>query len=456
MRAYRRTLLQTCQAALACAIVACSATLALGQNGVKVSPDGVFRTITLRDPGGRLHRVRMEAAVKALPADLAKSSKLRKISLNRLENAISGALARGEQLPDEVKYLAGLTRITHVFYLPETRDIVLAGPAEPFGVNAVGRPVAATTGEPVVELRDLITALRAYGPRNAGTDVISVSIDPTQSGLQKLQQHIATNAPRLTRRNIKQFTHGMQQALGKQNVRIIGIPSQSHFAQVLVEADYRMKLIGVGLEKPPVSIRSYVSHARPGATSRNSLQRWYFTPDYNCVRVTEDGFAMQLEGKGVKLISEDQLVGADGTRARTGGVDPASQAFAAGFTAKYSQLAAKEPVFGQMRNLIDLAIVSAFLQRYDYFGHADWDMELLGDESRLPVNTLTTPRQVETAVNAVWKGSTLMTPIGGGVKVHPRNALKPSVLLKDEGNKVSAIRQGIKTSQLEASQWWWD
>jgi len=456
MKAYRQTILQTWRAAMACAVVAGFASMAFAQAGVKVSPEGVFSTITVRDPGGRLHRVRMAAALKALPSDLTKSSKLRKISLNRLEAAIGAEIARGGHLPEEMKYLAGLTRITHVFYLPESRDIVIAGPAEPFGVNAVGRPVTVATGEPVVELRDLITALRAYGPRSRGADVISVSIDPTTAGLQNLQKHIATNAPRLTRSNIKQFTRGMKDALGKQDVSIIGVPAASHFAQVLVEADYRMKLIGVGLEKPPVNIRSYVSHAKPGAKSANALQRWYFTPDYNCVRVSDDEMAMQLEGKGVKLISADELVGADGRRVHTDGVDNASRAFAADFTAKYTQLAAKEPVFGQMRNLIDLSIVSAFLQRYDYYGRSGWNMELLGDESRLPVNTLTAPLQVETAVNAVWKGSTLMTPIGGGVKLHPRNALKPSMLMKDEDRSVSAVRDGIKVNKLGATQWWWD
>ena len=52
----------------------------------------------------------------------------------------------------------------------------------------------------------------------------------------------------------------------------------------MVEADYRMKLIGIGLEKPPVRLVSYVDRAKPSDVGRNALQRWFFVPDYQCVR----------------------------------------------------------------------------------------------------------------------------------------------------------------------------
>jgi hypothetical protein len=52
---------------------------------------------------------------------------------------------------------------------------------------------------------------------------------------------------------------GLKESLGVQEVSIRGIAPTTHFAQVLVEADYRMKLIGIGLETPPVKIESYVS-----------------------------------------------------------------------------------------------------------------------------------------------------------------------------------------------------
>ena len=83
----------------------------------------------------------------------------------------------------------------------------------------------------------------------------------------------------------------------------------------MVEADYRMKLIGIGLEQPPVRLKSYVARANPRQIARNALQRWYFVPDYQCVRVSDDALAMELVGEGVKLVGEDEVVAKDGSRA---------------------------------------------------------------------------------------------------------------------------------------------
>ncbi len=87
------------------------------------------------------------------------------------------------------------------------------------------------------------------------------------------------------------------------------MPADTHFAQVLVEADYRMKLIGIGLEHPPLrQMMSWVDRVNPGTVSRNALQRWFFVPNYECVKETADDLAMELVGDGVKLVNADEVV----------------------------------------------------------------------------------------------------------------------------------------------------
>ena len=39
-------------------------------------------------------------------------------------------------------------------------------------------------------------------------------------------------------------------ALGRQDITMYGIDPRTHAGRVLVEADYRMKLVGIGLETP--------------------------------------------------------------------------------------------------------------------------------------------------------------------------------------------------------------
>ena len=130
-----------------------------------------------------------------------------------------------------------------------------------------------------------------------------------------------------------------------QKISVYGVPANTHFATVLVEADYRMKLIGIGLEQPPIRMVSYIEKARPGNVSRNAMARWYFLPDYQCVRVSDDHLAMELVGEGVKLVGANEMVASDGGRQQSGRADKASELFVASFTKKYPQLAEKSPVY---------------------------------------------------------------------------------------------------------------
>lgn len=431
--------------------------------GVVVDADNVLRVRTYEDPTGELARERFNAAKASLNPQVAVPSDRRCISLNRLEKAIEQQLAEGKQPNEEMKYLGGLTRIQYVFYYPETKDIVIAGPAEGWMIDLSGRAVGLKSGRAVIELQDLIVALRAFGPKNdnggsseEGGPVIGCSIDPTQEGLQQMQAFLQQLGGRATPNDTDFIVDGLRTALGLQKVRVMGVSPKTHFAQVLVEADYRMKLIGIGLEQPPVKMVSYVDRAQPRDVGRNALQRWYFTPDYQCVKVTDDGAAMELVGDGVKLIGEDELVSSDGQRAASGRVDRASQAFVTGFTQRYPQLADRVPVYAQLRNLVDLTIAAAYLREHDLFGQAGWTMPLFSNEAAYPVETCNAPVEVETAVTSVWRGNKLMTPVGGGVVIKPEEALISTNLLKDEKGELQKAHQEQDLSKLAEGQWWWD
>ena len=425
--------------------------------GVVVDADGVLRVQRVADPTGALQRQRIQAARAALNAELQAKSPMRKVSLTRLEKAIDAQLANDRKPTQEMRYLAGLTRVQYVFFYPETGDIVIAGPAEGWVEDLAGRVRGMQSGRPVVELQDLVVALRTFAPDKERDVAIGCSIDPTQEGLARMQQFLRTIGSTATPAQTQLIVQGLRTSLGMQNVRIMGVPANTHFAQVMVEADYRMKLIGIGLERPAVKMASYVDNASPAAVSRNALQRWYFTPDYNCVRVSEDDLAMELVGNGVKLIGEDEVVGRDGQRAVAGGGgDRASRAFVHGFTQKYGEIAERTPVYAQLRNLIDLAIAAAFIRQQDYYGKAGWTMATLGSEERLPVETYQTPLQVETAVTSVWKGNHLMTPVGGGVTIYAEQALDSPNLLPDEANKLGELHEQLDLKTLAEGQWWWD
>ena len=434
--------------------VLCVPSLVMAQAtaGVAVDAQGVLRKQLYADPGGQLARQRIEAARATLDPQLTAFNPMRKVSLNRLEQAIR----KRQGVPTgEMRHLAGLLRVKYVFFYPESNDIVIAGPAEGWITDASGRVMGITSGRPIVQLQDLVVALRAFPPGKGASPLIGCSIDPTAEGLAEMQRFLRSTGSHATPADTQYIVTGLQTALGLQEVSVHGISPKTHFAQVMVEADYRMKLIGIGLEEPPVRMVSFVDRANPARVSRNALQRWYFTPDYECVRASDDGLAIELVGDGVKLIGADEMVTDSGQRRTASRGDSASRAFVDSFTQKYSQLAERSPVYAELRNLIDLSIAAAYIQQEDFCHKAGWKMEFFGDEKAFAVETYNAPTKVGTAVNAIWRGRRLMTPIGGGVTIHADEALVADNLLEDKNGKVAEARKATKL-ELAEGQWWWD
>jgi hypothetical protein len=426
-------------------------------SGVAVDAEGVLRRVMVADPTGDLSRQRVQEALKRLDRDVAKRSPLRKVSLTRLERVIKQRLAEGRPIDDAMRHLAGITRLEYVFCYPESGDVVIAGPAEAWAEAPAGRILGIESGRPVLELQDLIVALRSFPP---GSDrdkpFIFCSIDPTPDGLSRMQQFLHEFGRRATPNDTQFIVEQLRDKLGLQVITVGGVSAKTHFAQVMVEADYRMKLIGIGLEIPPVRLTSYVERANPSQVARNALQRWYFVPDYQCVRVSEDALAMELVGEGVRLVGENEVVGKDGSRQVSAGGNRASDAFVRAFTKVYPKLAERAPVYAQLRNCIDLAVAAAFIQHQDYYGLVGWKPEVFHSEAAYPVETLNPPKEVETAVNSLWKGNVLLTPVGGGVQMRPTEAIDPTNLLDDEKGEVEKARAAVDLSTLAADQWWWD
>ena len=99
-----------------------------GTAGVVVDAQGVLHKQEVPDPGGRLTRERIAAARAAGRSD----GPPRQQAPQGLAQPAGEAMLRANQgVPtDEMQYLAGLQRVQYVFYYPETKDIVIAGPAE--------------------------------------------------------------------------------------------------------------------------------------------------------------------------------------------------------------------------------------------------------------------------------------------------------------------------------------
>lgn len=423
-------------------------------SGVSINAGLLTRNAAL--DWGNVSQRRIQAArashAASLSQNIKKRTPLRYVSLNRLEQAI---IESNGVVTEEMQCLAGLTRIQYVFYFPESKDIVIAGPAEGWFPGFEGAMVSLSEGRPVCELQDLVVALRAYGPGAEAPEVVGCSIDPTEEGNARLQQFIRQFGGRDGPGRREAFVHGLRESLGLQTVRVDGIPATTHAAMVMVAADYRMKRIGIGVERPPVPIQTFISQVDPARQAGNALYRWFFVPDYQSVLITEDRAGLELLGEGVKLVAEDEIVAATGQRTQTGKVAPASRAFSRSFTKEYPKLAKRSLVFAQLRNFVDMLVCAAHIRQQDFYSKADWSMEFLGDEGKYAVQTVNAPTHVEPVVGMREKGAYFMAPIGGGVEIEPEIALKDGNVKVEDKGQVSSVRNNVRI-ELKSGQWWWD
>jgi hypothetical protein len=248
----------------------------------------------------------------------------------------------------------------------------------------------------------------------------------------------------------------MADLLGLQNVRVWGVPKDSHFAQALVEADYRMKLVSLELEKP--NVRGFRSHLSMLGPSGNSMQRWWFTPLYDSIARNEDGTAFQLIGQRAQLLSQDEVSSAAGKRSDAAFMKATTEEYARQFTEKFPELAAAMPVFAELQNLIDLTVLGALIKKEQLAERVGWTMPVFLDPEQTTLEKGNVPRRVATVTNSKRANRGLFIGlVGGGVVIDPFRTVSRAVADPEAAKRLGGVRSGAHTNEPPADHpWWWD
>lgn len=457
-RAFVGALNRTLTVLAAFAVCAAVPAPALGGNyrlgsvgGVVIRNDGVVRNATV-DQRAALAKMRREDYKKP-GGDMERAVELRKISLSALESACSEALAANNgELPDDIKYLGGLQRVQYVFVYPERNDIVLAGPAEAWKIDEVGNVVGETTGRPVLQLDDLLVAFRTVG--NARRGGLSCSINPTAQGMQQLNKLL--NRQRqigVTARNRPRLERAMREAFGPQQVSLQGVPVHSHFARVLVAADYRMKRLAMNLDEAPIrDFPSYVELVkRDPSEARLTNPRWWMACHYEPLSRSEDGLAWELRGQGVKCLTENDIITADGSAEAAGTSSPIAQEWADSMTEKFEQLAAREPVFAQLRNVMDWCVLAAMIDQYELAAEAGCRLPVLtGNQGDLEPEYWFAPQTVPPECSFLKTRSGWIVTTSGGVQIESFRVASQV----ETNNAVGQVR--TRAGSPQGQTWWWN
>jgi len=397
---------------------------------------------------------RIAHSQKVLGQDLFRPSKMRKVSLVRLEKACEEYAKNKTHVPLDIQFMAGLQRIDYVFVYPEKKDVVIAGPAEGFAENEIGRMVGITSGRPPIRLDDLVVALRSI---RKGKGLIGCSIDQNETRRANMARFQRQNRGAASVRVVQWRYRRMAEILGMQKVTVWGVPEDSHFAQTLVEADYRMKRLAIGLE--PAQVKGFRSHLDMNLRG-NSQQRWWFAPFYDEFEMNDDETAFHFAGQRVQLLANDELVNAKGKRKDAATTRLTTAKYAKHFTAKFPALANQKPIFADLQTLFDVSVFAALLKKHSIPEKIGWGMKLFLDEGRANLIAGNVPRQVHSLVNYRMKGRrSVIGMISGGVMIDPELTVRQLKYKTSPRNQLGELQKESQRSLQDDKidkNWWWD
>ncbi len=390
--------------------------------------------------------------------DVRRKAALRKVSLTRLEQHMQLQWALGRRPTEAMQKMAGLQEIQYLLFYPETGDIVIAGPAGDWQPNLQGRAVSVATGRPVLQLDDLVVVLRNSFD---GDGRFGCSINPVPENVAAVQAYSMESAKNPIKPSQRDdWLRGLRDRLGRQDISVFGIDPRTRAARTLVEADYHMKLIGMGLEDGTPGVTSYLDSIQVAEGDKPpalDVLRWWFTLNFDHVKTTKARDAFQLQGPGVKVLCENEMLTERGERVHTGASDELNQQFANSFTAHFDALATKYPVYAELRNIFSIALVAAVIRSEDMAGRIDWKANHWRHAERCQVELGVAPRQVETVINhRVINRKHIVVGVSGGVAVDANHFVSTRNFKVDNYGLMQASRTSSEPQLPPRDAWWWD
>lgn len=179
--------------------------------------------------------------------------------------------------------------------------------------------------------------------------------------------------------------------------------------------------------------------------------RWWLACNYEPIQRSQDALAWHIQGLGVKTMTEDQVVTGDGQVKQTGQANMIAQEWADMMTAAYEDLCRNDPVFGQLRNVMDLSILAAIIDREQLTEVAQCDLSYLYSEhSQQHVNKWSVPKTVDTSCSFIKSGRSFVITASGGVLLDPWYFATRTKLSTD------VSKQRLDSAPSENKSWRWN
>ncbi|MFO7889182.1 MAG: DUF1598 domain-containing protein [bacterium] len=303
----------------------------------------------------------------------------RAVSLTRMQQNFKNSREDG-RYSQELEQLGGLKEITGIMFDDSYKDMILIGITD--------------ASLPVIYTEDFVVALRnawmKYADLRGNTYYYSspgCSIDPDQQIIQKLNiignKVLSSTTVEQTKKELQEW-HSICRK--PQEIRIMGIPFNSHFAEVIVKADYDMKNIVNGTDSVGIpglyslmdmkenQVLEKIQNNEPVSVSL-SMNRFWFYPGENMYEESEG--VLLIKQCPVHLLTENEYH-SSGNK-----VDPLAKKFAHDLTDHYEQLAERRSIYRELHNLFCLVSIAGILE-YKNTGSIEQRLNYLLNEFSLP------------------------------------------------------------------------
>jgi hypothetical protein len=215
----------------------------------------------------------------------------------------------------------------------------------------------------------------------------------------------------------------------------------------------------MGIEPGTLGVESYLSMVKlkPGESMPLDVLRWWFTMKYDSLEATPARDAFQLKGQGVQLQSENELLTKLGKRVHTGQANPINQQFAVNFTNEFSAISEKYPLYAELQNLFDLALVAALIDTERLHDQVGWHLTCFGKDGNYQPQLGPEPKQVDSVINhRVVNEKQILVGVSGGVRADPWRFVTGKAVRENNYGELKAQRSTAKPADLPADAWWWD
>jgi hypothetical protein len=150
-------------------------------------------------------------------------------------------------------------------------------------------------------------------------------------------------------------------------------------------------------------------------------------------------------------MTEDEVVNADGTYAQTGKENPVARKWADMMTERYDQLSAKNAVFGDLRNVMDMCVIAALIQKEGLMQKAGCSLPRISDSGfQLAAMRWPVPKSVATQCSFIRRDREYIVTASGGVQIDSF-AAADRVKVDDS---IKAIRDRSQAGRSTTTFWW--